>query len=223
MLNHLIRALLVSSLLGTAAHAATVYAIDIDTTRVGGADTSGPLATESGWTSLDATNPASSNGASVTIDGVNFSIASADGSRVRHTGGSLSPNDLTGDFVFDDGAGQAVLLLFGGAGDLQAGTWQVEMWAWDETSPIGGDLIAAYRTNNAETIVTSTATPDPVNPAAVFTFESDGASTYDVFFRENNANNRARLNAVRLTLIPEPSSALLMLGGLGTFLLRRRR
>jgi hypothetical protein len=128
-----------------------------------------------------------------------------------------------GDFVFDDGAGQAVGLTFGAAGSLPAGVWQVEMWVWDQglvdaTTP----MIIGYRSNAAETIVTTNAIPDSTLPAQTFQFTSDGLAAYDVFVRENNTVDRSRLNAVRLTLIPEPSSVVLMVAALAGFVRRRR-
>jgi hypothetical protein len=208
------------------AGAATLYLIDIDSTRTGGATTTGdPVSTEAGWTSLDATEPAASNGASVTIDGVSFSIASADGSRYRGSAGSPNPNALTGDFVFDDGDGQAVLLIFGGAGSLQAGTWKVDAWNWDagvanfETNI----QIAGYRTNTVETIISTNVVPDPTNPAISFTFVSDGVSAYDFFFRDGSTFDRSRLNAVRLELIPEPAMPMLFAFAGFVWIARRRR
>jgi hypothetical protein len=208
------------------AGAATLYMIDIDSTRTGaGAAFGGPLFTEPGWTSLDATQPEAANGASVNIDGVVFSVGSADSSRLRSTGGVPNPNPLTADFVFDDGDGQAVILFFGVAGSLQAGTWKVDAWNWDST--IAGFentlQIAGYRTNGAETIVSSNVIPNATNPAVSFTFTSDGVSAYDFFFRDNSEFNRTRLNAVRLELIPEPaSSGMILLAGVAVFARRRR-
>ena len=180
---------------GTSSLAQAGYMIDLDSTTIAGGDDTGTIATEDGWTSLDSTQGNASPG--VTIDGITFTLGSVDGSRVRENAGVASPNPLTGDFVFDDGAGQAVILFFGGAGSVPAGKWQVEMWVWDETSPVG-DVIIGLRTNGAETIIGENFIPDPVDPAATFTFISDGASAYDVFVRENNTQDRSRLNAVRL-------------------------
>jgi len=169
--------------------ASAQYRIDLDST------TGGPLSTEAGWTSLDAT---SGNSATATVGGITFQPFSADGSAIRTSDGVASPNKLTGDFAFDDGAGQAVGLLFGGAGDLPAGEWRVRIWIWDEGTSIGNSIVG-YRKNGAETIVGTSVSPDPVNPAIVFTFTSDGVSAYDVFVRENNSANVARLNAVELS------------------------
>lgn len=176
------------------------YRIDIDS-PIGDA----LMSTETGWTSLDAT---SGNSSSVTLDGISFKPFSADGSQIRTSGGVASPNKLTGDFVFDDGAGQAVGLLFGGAGDIPAGDWQVKIWIWDENISIG-DSIVGYRRNDSETIVSTSVSADPVNPAIVFTFTSDGTSAYDVFVRENNSANVARLNAVELAAPDGPTDILL--------------
>lgn len=214
--------------LAVPAGAANLYMIDIDSTRTSGtATTGGPVFTSPGWTSLDATNPVDSNGASATVDGVVFSVGSADSSRIRTDGTGLpNPSPLTCDFVFDDGANQAVILFFGAAGSLQAGTWKVDAWNWDSgVANFETNIqIAGYRTNGVETIVSSNVVPHPTNAAVSFTFVSDGTSAYDFFFRDNSTADRTRLNALRLELIPEPATAatLCLAGGL-LFLRRRRR
>jgi hypothetical protein len=201
--------------------AATLYMIDIDSTSLSGTDNSGPLSTTLGWASLDATG---GNGSGVVIDGVNFTVGSVDGSRLRLATGSPNPNSLTADFVFDDGENQAVILFFGGAGSLQAGTWQVDLYSYDSLVPTGLDpQIVGYRTNTVETIVSSTVIADPENPAISFTFTSDGVSAYDVFVRDGSTFNRTRLNAVRLALVPEPSTLFLAGAGAGALALRYRR
>ena len=144
---------------------------------------------------MDATEP--SDNKSVTIDGVQFRIGSSDGSRLRVSGGSANPNALTGDFVYDDGDGQAVVLYFGGAGDLQSGIWSVDMYSNDAGAQPGNQY-AAYRVNNSERIVGIAVGPNATDPAITFQFESDGTSAYDVFLRERG-NDRTRLNAVELT------------------------
>lgn len=200
-----------------------LYRIDIDSSDNGGQT----LQTTPGWTSLDASG--TSNDAIVTVDGIDFQPFSADGSRNRP---SIS-NSVTSDFLFDDGSGQAVGLFLGNTGDLEAGTWRVEMYIYDNDGPgLPDDLVVGMRssTNDAhtagitETIISSEVQAAEDGPAITFTFESDGTSAYDVFVRDvaGGTVDRTRLNAVTLALIPEPSSlALLGMGGLA--LLRRRR
>lgn len=188
--------------------AVPVYSIDLN---------SNDSPTAAGFTGL---NTSSTNGVgSVMIDGINFFTSSTDGSRDR--GG---PNDLTRDFIFDDGPGEAVILHFGGAGDLRAGKWRVSMWSWDEGNPVG-DQIVAYREDSNAVFIDNNAVVHPTEPMSTFDFISDGVSAYDVFVRENNSQNRSRLNAVRLQLIvPEPGTSLLVaLGVLGLAGFRRRR
>ncbi len=194
------------------------YQIDIDSTDGGG----GPIETAPGWVSLDASG--ASNSATVTVNGVTFQPFSAAGSRIRRSGGSPNPNALTSDFLFEDGANAAVGLLFGGAGDLVAGTWEVDVYIWDADFPNIGNMIVGYRENGSETIISSLVTADPTNPAITFSFVSDGVSAYDLFVRENNAGDRVRLNAVRLTLVPEPQAyALFAFGLIGLILMHIRR
>lgn len=171
--------------------------------------------TEAGWTALDALHTGS--GSAVTIDGISFEIFSADGARVRGGSATPTPNALTGDFVFDDGAGQAVGLYFGQAGDLPKGVWQVDVYVYDSGAVIE-DQIVGWREDGVEHVVGENFLPDEISPSASFEFYSNGVARYDVFVRENNDGNRARLNAVALTYVdvPEPSTVLilgLMIGG----------
>jgi hypothetical protein len=196
--------------------AAPPYLIDIDSTTP-----AGPIATEPGWISLDAT---AGNGSGVTVDGITFSVGSVDGSRLRVANGSPDPNPLTGDFIFDDGANQAVILFFGAAGSLQSGLWQVDLYTYDALAPYGlGTQIVGYRTNAVETIVSNAVLADPINPAISFMFTSDGVSAYDVFVREGSEFDRSRLNAVRLSYVPEPSTVALAVVAAGCAALFGRR
>jgi hypothetical protein len=206
---------LVTCSLTTATRAANIYTIDIN-------DADNSL-TEAGWTGLDANH--TGNGGAVIVDSVSFAPFSADGARLRGTTTSPSPDALVGDFVFDDGAGQAVGLSFGGAGDLQAGDWQVEVWIWDADYTGSGSLTSfvGWRANGTETIVANDVESLATGPAITFNFTSDGTAAYDVFVRENNAGNRTRLNAVRLTLVPEPTVGLLAAFCALPFFFRRKR
>jgi len=211
-------------------HAATLYAIDIDSTRTGASTTNGTITTEAGFTSLDATTHTNGTSpANVTIDGVNFEVWSTDvnESRIRTQG--TASNSLTRDFIFEEGtANDAVGIYFGDAGDLQAGTWKVEVWAFDYNVVIG-DLEIGLRTKTSKAaapsstnILTSSFTPNENDPYT-FEFESDGIAAYDFFVREANVANQTRMNAFRLTYIPEPGVPALLSVFLGACLMKRRR
>lgn len=200
---------------------AVVYAIDIDTQRLGASDTSSTINTASGFASLDVTTNAQT--ASVIVGGINFSLGSVVGfANSRNRGLVDNLTDLTRDFVYEDGANAAIIMYFGGAGSLPAGTWQLEIWASDTSGIPINDQIIGLRTNTTESIQTTTFAGSQTDPFT-FTFESDGVAAYDVFVRENSTSNRARLNAVRLTSIPEPASTALLFGALGIFFSRRCR
>jgi hypothetical protein len=164
----------------------TGYSIDLN-------DADAPV-TRDGWTGLNCDH--GTGAGSVTLHGIKFETFSAIGSRFRGSVAVPNPNALVGDFAFDDGNNAAVGLLFGGAGDLPAGEWLVDVYAQDTDSP-PGNMIVGYRIDAVDTIVTT----DVVRadgPAITFPLTSDGVSAYDVFVRENSGNNRSRLNAVRL-------------------------
>jgi hypothetical protein len=158
-----------------------------------------------GWTALNANQ--SGNGGSVTLDGISFAPFSADGAFLRGSVGSPDPDALYGDGSYDNGSGEAVGLVFGGAGDLSQGTWEVSMYSWDASDQAIGNMFASYRIGGSEQSVSSTVAPTNNGPAITFRFESDGVAAYDVFFRENNTQNKCRLNAVQLTkIVPEVTS-----------------
>ena len=75
-----LRAIVAGALLSTSVAQNGPFLIDIDSTVSG----AGSIATELGWSSLDATLGDASPG--VTVNGVLFSISSADGSRIRARG-----------------------------------------------------------------------------------------------------------------------------------------
>ncbi len=184
-----------------------VYAIDIDTTFGGTAINTAP-----GFVSLDATT---GDGGNVLIANTYFQVFSADGSRNRNTG-----DPLTGDFVFDDGAGQAVgVRVF----NLPDALWDVEVWAFD-TFDAGLQIVGITQTGVGEILFTNSFLSNPTLP---FTFRIDSSLLEDgfgVFTRENNAADRSRFNAIRFTrVIPEPATALLGVLGLAGLGMRRRK
>lgn len=188
---------------------AVMFAIDVDSTNGGTAIDTAP-----DFNSLDGTG---GNGSSLLLDGVTFAVFSADDDRNRAGG-----NDLTKDFIFDDGVGQAVGLT---VTDLPAGLWRAEVWSWDNSFPttVGDQIVGITQFGPPEIIFTNSFTPDPDDPF-VFTFDSTGlANGFGIFTRENNSANRARFNALRLTAVPEPATATLGLLGMCGLMARRRK
>lgn len=181
--------------------AAPIYKIDIDSTNGGS-----PISTEAGWTSLNV-GAGAGNGSSVTVSGVTFEVFSADDSRVRSAG----TNDLTKDFVFDDGADQAVgLKIFG----LADGMWEASVYSWD-TFAIDPQIVGITEFGAAaESIYTSGFAGSAITPFK-FTFDSstlmDG---FGIFTRENNGADRARFNALELSYVPVPATVALFALGL---------
>ena len=153
----------------------------------------------------------------VTIDSVTFTLTGTDSIGYFDRGLTTA---LTTDGAQMNVDGSIFSLAFGGAGDMQAGEWQVEVWSYDTfPAPSHNYGLITNGSNGAPQVVG--AAPDQNNPAATFTFTSNGTDAYGLFVAETNVNNRNRINAVRLTLIPEPSA--LLLSGLGGVLLLRRR
>lgn len=190
------------SLFASSASAALIFRIDIDSLFPGGS-VSG---TEPGWTSLPVGN-SSPNTASIVVDGVTFSVFSADGSRDR----AAASSDLTGDFVFDDGPGEAVGLTISG---LPGGRWDASVYSFDAQFPAGNQIIGITQFGSApEDIYTTSFASNEFTP---FTFRfnsSDLVDGFGVFARENNEVNRSRFNALELRQVPTPASILLL--GLG--------
>ncbi|MEM6259481.1 MAG: PEP-CTERM sorting domain-containing protein [Planctomycetota bacterium] len=199
---------LTAALSAGAAQGVTIFSLDIGGT--------GHL--ESGFTALPISG-------SVTVGGIEFTQSvGSNGFR------SDDPSPLTKDFAQANG-GETMTVSFGGAGDLSAGLWQVEIWSYDYNFA-ADDFNTGILDDGVGTTLVTGATPNPSStlvastnrlPAVSFNFTSDGTSAYGVFLvDEPGSGTRTRLNALRLTLVPEPSS-LALLGLSGLCMLRRRR
>jgi hypothetical protein len=176
--------------------------VDVDSTRLSGTDTTGPLSTQAGYTSWDLTNVATA-GTTTTVDGVTleiFGLNAANQSRVRHTagvpnGGGGAFNDLMADFVFNEGAnGRAIGLRVSG---LPVGTHAIESWHFDTgvgtpeatqveirnqgdgSNPLHALLTAPWSTETPIRFLLDVRQPGQVK---------------EIIFREASAGNRARLN-----------------------------
>lgn len=201
------------------AMSATVYNIDIGR--------SDQALLKSGYTALH--QPNSTTGGSVTIDGDLFQLGgNISGSRNRGVSVPVGVDELTADFVF--GGVGTITLTLGGAGGLQAGTWELTLYSSDFNVPTTcQDQVVGITTTTGinSSSVTYGAAVDMVNsgPAFKFQFTSNGTSAYTLFVSDSpevGANfDGTRLNGIDLVLIPEPSTALL--GAIGFLALLRRR
>ncbi|MCA9247751.1 MAG: PEP-CTERM sorting domain-containing protein [Planctomycetales bacterium] len=186
--------------------------IDIDSDNGGGPDTN------PGWTSLLAPQGLVNTG-TVTADGVTFTVFSGNSSRTRFADDGATA--LTRDFAFDNGAANVAVGLT--IDDLRPGLWTASVYAWDDDQPaLGNQIVGLIEVGTGTTILTNTFQPHPTEPFT-FSFISDGVSQYQIFTRENNATNLAVVNALSLSSVPEPSTAMLGLLSLIGLAARRRR
>lgn len=213
--------------------AAINVAVDIDSARLSGSDTSGTIASQSGFTPWDMTTFVRTPAPSLTLNNVKFELFgfSADNqSRVRSAGGGGGPDDaLLADFVYNEGAsGRAVAIRITG---LDVGTYAMQSWHYD--SGITGENFIQIEARNEGDLSSTTILVDQrpfgQEPAS-FTFEVTAVGQVkEIVFREDdvatatdpNDNNRARLNG--FTLTPEPASSTLLILGTAAFAIRRRR
>ncbi len=196
----------------------TVFAVDVNSDN---------SPTAPGFVGLSATGAdgetgtLGGNGDSVSIDGTTFTVFSSQGHRNR--GGAGGGNDLTGDFIFDDGANAAVgLRVF----DLPDGLYQAEVFSFDGAAAAGNQIVGITEfVPGGETIFSTNFASNPNDP---FTFIFDSSAFVNGFgiFTREATNDRSRFNGVRLTLlqtVPEPTTALLALMGVAGLAGRRRR
>jgi hypothetical protein len=207
-------------------------AIDIDSTRISGSDTSGPLVTQPGFVSWNLTNVGTA-GSTIVEQATTFEIfglAAANQSRVRPAGGDGTANDdLTQDFVFNDGGSRAVGLRISG---LDVGTYSMQSWHFD--SGVGNEnFIQVEVRNMGDASGPPIVDMLPFGPTpASFQFQVTAAGQVkEIIFREDDAptatdsgdQNRARLNGFTLVTVPEPATAILLAMGLTALAAPRRR
>jgi hypothetical protein len=212
--------------LGVGAHSmAAMIAVDIDSTRISGTNTTGAITTQPGYTSWDLTNVLSAGGNNLVVDGVTFDIfglSANNNSRIRPTGGGGSDNNLLTDFVFNEGAaGRAVGLRISG---LPIGQYQMQSWHYDSDAGVAANenFTKVEIRNQGDATTTTLLSKQPFSTSPItFGFDISAAGQVrEIIFREDDAatatdpvdQNRARLNAFTLATVPEPASGILALG-----------
>ncbi|HOW73706.1 MAG TPA: PEP-CTERM sorting domain-containing protein [Phycisphaerae bacterium] len=217
---------------GAALAAGIHVAVDIDSARRSGSDTSGTFVTQSGFTSWDMTTFVRTPDPSLTFGDVKlelFGFSADNQSRGRANGGGGGSYDaLLADFVYNEGAsGRAVALRITG---LDVGTYAMQSWHYD--SEVSGEnyiqIEARNRGDSSSTVILVDQRPFGEEPAS-FTFDVTAVGQVkEIVFREDDLatvtdptdSNRARLNG--FTLTPEPSSLILLLLATGAFWTCRR-
>jgi hypothetical protein len=221
---------------GTAMAAPFYVAVDLDSSRLSGTDTSATFATQPGFTSWDVTTLVASGGNTLTLSGATFELfgfSAANQSRIRPTGGGGGTYDaLLSDFVYNEGAsGRAIGLRITG---LDVGSYTMQSWHYDSTSSVTTTenfmrIEARTMGDAASTVTLVTKQPFGTEPVS-FSFDVTAAGQVkEIIFREDDGptatdptdQNRARLNG--FTLVPEPSSLSLLLLAVGTFFMRRNQ
>jgi len=131
------------------------------------------------------------SGGTATTGGLTFTLngSAAVGSRDR----SLADAMLT-DFAFVDGADATMTLLIQG---LPAGTYAVESYHYDGGGFAGAVRVESHPQSNPANNTVVLANFAYATTAATYTFTTNGTA-HELVFRENDGNNRLRLNGLRL-------------------------
>lgn len=163
-----------------------------------------PLAADLAWLDVDDpagttapfhTSLAAAAGAAATAGGVTFTLSGEiDGSRDR---GLADP--LLSDFAFNDGEGAAIVLRLDG---LPPGDYQVESWHWDGAGFAGAVQVELRPQDGAATVLVDEF-EFSTSPAA-YQITSGGAGACELVFTEAGANNRSRLNGLRIRAAGAP-------------------
>lgn len=126
----------------------------------------------------------------VTVSGLTFTLG---GTGIEARDRALADAMLS-DFVFVDGEGATMTLLIEG---LPAGTYAVDSYHYD-----GGGFAGAVRVEANGAVVL--ANFNYSTAAASYTFTNDGSPT-ELVFRENDGNNRLRLNGLKIRAAGTPT------------------
>lgn len=108
---------------------------------------------------------------------------------------------MLSDFVFVDGEGSSMTLLIEG---LPAGTYAVDSYHYDGGGFAGAVRIESRPQANPGNTTVALANFNYSTAAASYTFTTDG-SPHELVFRENDGNNRLRLNGLKIRLSGTPA------------------
>ncbi|RYD23524.1 MAG: hypothetical protein EOP88_03900, partial [Verrucomicrobiaceae bacterium] len=142
------------------------------------------------YTAMPPVTPVTAGGVTFTVNGVGID------SRDR----GLADGMLS-DFLFVDGEGASMTLEIAG---LAAGTYAVDSYHYD-----GGGFAGAVRVESRAKANPGGSTVVLANfnystAAASYTFTTDG-SAHELVFRENDGNNRLRLNGLKIRPVGTPA------------------
>jgi hypothetical protein len=144
-----------------------------------------------------------------------FGLGAANQSRIRTSGDGSSFDALTTDFVYNDGASAGVGLRITG---LPIGNYNMQSWHYDSTLTNANEFVQVEVRNQGQ--------PSPPPVVDNFAFSNSPASfqipvtasgqVKEVVFREDSANNRARLNGFTLVSPAPPPELTLEVNTSGT-------
>jgi hypothetical protein len=211
----------------TTARAAPIQIkVDLDTNRTNSTTGTGspPLHTQSGFTSWDVTTIGTSSTVN-TLDGIGFQLfglSASNNTRGRAFGSGGAYENLTRDFVYNEGAdNRGIGLRISG---LDVGTYSMRSWHYDSTaSVLASQNLMLVDVRNQGGAVYDTPVQDFLFSGlpVFFKFEVTApGQVKELIFREDGSvlpppdpipasYYRARLNGFVVTSVPEPSSVCL--------------
>jgi len=142
----------------------------------------------------------------------------------RSASGTYTSAPLLGDFTFLNSFGTLTLTI-GGAGIASNTAYEIQFWSYDSQHGTGGGTVTYTGVNGtlgATSIAYSSSnlgSGDSNSSTAFFTSNGSGDIVIDV----TGTNEGPRVNGLAITVIPEPSSAILLGVASALVVLRRRR
>jgi hypothetical protein len=205
-------------------------AVDIDSTAITSTDLSGPIETQTGFTSWDCTPIFESQDLSKVVDSITFTIF---GTRLFGSGLRTSryitsdfPGDfLLRDFVFSNSVPEAIIGLR--IAGLDVGRYSMKTWHYDGHLNVLSEqkTVRIFASNMGQALGAPIVDyvflrPEPVE----FQFDvTSPGQVKEIIVRGLDTRPAARLNGFTLTSVPEPSAMALLTLALTPIAARRRR